>query len=79
MSSGRTTIAESPAVAPAEPLLLRRRQVLKLLGISAPTLDRLVRAEELPVVRLGRRAVRIPLAAVHDLPRRRLVAKRAVW
>ncbi len=50
---------------PSEPLF-RRRHVLSLLSISGPTLDRLVESHALRTVRLGRRAVRIPLVAVHE-------------
>ena len=53
--------------------LLRRRQILHLLRISAPALERLVAAAEIAVVRLrpGRRAIRIPRESLLEFIRRR--------
>ena len=44
---------------PTEPLLLDYHQTAALLNISKPTLERMVRAKTIPVVRLGR-SVRFP-------------------
>ena len=57
--------------------LLRKTDVEVALRISRSTVERLLATGELPVVRVGRRGVRIPARAVEDLiergstPRRR--------
>jgi excisionase family DNA binding protein len=50
--------------------LLRKREVETVLGISRATVDRPLAAGELRLVRVGRRAVRIPSTAVEALIRR---------
>ncbi len=45
---------------PEEPLcLISRDQAAKILGISARSLDRLIKQRALPCVRVGKRAVRL--------------------
>lgn len=51
-------------------LLFDRGTAAKSLQVSVPTLDRLIRRGELPVVRIGR-AVRIEPAALQKLVRER--------
>jgi len=50
--------------------LLQKAEIVTAWGISEPTLDRLIRAGRLPVVRLTKRTVRIPESAL-----RRLIAE----
>ena len=47
--------------------LVTKDEVETCWGISRPTLDRLIRAGRLPVVRLTRRTIRIPESALHRL------------
>ena len=54
----------------SEPLLLRKREVVRLLGISARSVERLVAAGELPRVRIGAGAVRYRSSDVRELVER---------
>jgi len=46
--------------------LLRKSEVLDRLGVSRPTMDRLIARGDLPVVRVSERAVRIPEGALRQ-------------
>jgi excisionase family DNA binding protein len=47
--------------------LLRKEAARERLQISRPTLERLIERGELPIVRLGRRAIRIRESAIEGL------------
>ncbi len=53
--------------------LVTKDEIETCWRISRPTLDRLIRAGRLPVVRLTRRTIRIPEPALH-----RLIAERTI-
>jgi excisionase family DNA binding protein len=53
-------------------LLFDRGTAAKSLHVSLPTLDRLIRRQELPVIRIGR-SVRIEPAALQEFVRARAV------
>jgi excisionase family DNA binding protein len=50
--------------------LLRKSEALDFLGVSRPTLDRIISRGELAVVRLSERAVRISEGALRELVER---------
>ena len=57
-------------------LLFNRETAAKSLHVSLPTLDRLIRRQELPVIRIGR-SVRIEPTALQEFVRARAAATAA--
>jgi len=49
-----------------EPLLVSRNQAARLLGLSARSIDLLLKASRQPTTKIGKRIL-IPSAAVHEL------------
>lgn len=46
--------------------LLRKEQAREALGVSRPTIDRLIKRGELPIVRVSERAVRISETSLRE-------------
>jgi excisionase family DNA binding protein len=65
----------SSARQPIAQPLLTKRQVGDWLNVSASTVDRLIRAEELRAIKIGN-VVRLPVSAVADYIEARLSAGR---
>ena len=49
---------------PIKPLLVNKQDAAMMLGIGQTGLNRLIQAGKLPVVNLGRKCQRIPVAAI---------------
>lgn len=59
-------MAKRRTVAEVQPLLLRIPEAAAALGVCRATVYRLIDTQGLPVVRLGRRAVRVSAAALEE-------------
>jgi excisionase family DNA binding protein len=57
--------------------LLRKREVKRSLDVSLPTLDRMIRRGDLPIVKLSSQTVRISEAAVRELIAKRTTRRSA--
>lgn len=59
-------MAKRRTVAEVQPLLLRIPEAAAALGVCRATVYRLIDTQGLPVVRLGRRAVRVSAVALEE-------------
>ena len=67
-----TDAADAPHVAPVPRVTLNQREACEALGVSPATLRDLEKSHDLPVIRLGKRAM-YPVAAMTDWATRRAV------